>query len=72
VPSWLGVIEPLDDDHCILTIGGDTYDMIAAMILHAGVEFTLLDPPELAQSIRQIAARLLDGIGGSPQAAMLR
>ena len=62
IPPWLGVLEPLDDGHCLLTIGGETHEMIAAMIVHAGVDFTLLEPPELAQPIRQVAARLLGGV----------
>lgn len=65
IPPWLGVLEPLDDGHCILTIGGESYEMLATMAVHAGVEFTLLEPQELAQPIREIAARLLTGIAPS-------
>lgn len=59
VPPWMGIVEPLDDDHCVLTIGGDSYDAVAASIVHAGVEFTLLDPQEVGQALRDVAARLL-------------
>ena len=62
IPSWLGVLEPLDADCCILTLGGDTYETIAAQIVQAGIDFTLLEPPELAQPIRDVAARLLQGV----------
>jgi predicted DNA-binding transcriptional regulator YafY len=62
IASWMGVLEPLDADHCILTMGGDTYETIAALVVQAGVDFTLLEPPELAQPIRDIAARLLQGV----------
>jgi predicted DNA-binding transcriptional regulator YafY len=55
------VLEPIDDGHCVLTVGGDTVETIAALIVQAGVEFTLLEPAELAQPIRDIAARLLRG-----------
>ena len=65
VPPWLGVLEPLDDEHCILTTGGETLEMAAALVVHAGVDFTLLEPQELAQPIRDVAARLLRGIGES-------
>jgi predicted DNA-binding transcriptional regulator YafY len=61
VPPWFGVLEPIDDGHCVLTVGGDTVETIAALIVQAGVEFTLLEPAELAQPIRDIAARLLRG-----------
>ena len=59
VPPWLGVIEPLDEDHCVLTTGGDTWDAIAALVVHAGVEFTLIEPVEMVQPLRDIAARLM-------------
>ena len=36
--------------------------MPAAMVVHAGVDFTLLEPQELAQPIRDVAARLLRGV----------
>ena len=62
IPQWLGVLEPLDDDHCILTTGGETLEMAAALVVHAGVDFTLLEPQELAQPIRDVAARLLRGV----------
>jgi predicted DNA-binding transcriptional regulator YafY len=65
IPPWIGVLEPLDDDHCVLTTGGDTYEAIAASIVHAGVDFTLLEPQELAQPIHEIGARLLRGTATS-------
>ena len=49
-------------DHCILTTGGETLEMAAALVVHAGVDFTLLEPQELAQPIRDVAARLLRGV----------
>jgi predicted DNA-binding transcriptional regulator YafY len=61
IPPWMGVLEPLDDSHCVLTAGGDSCDTIAALIVQAGVEFTLLEPQGLAQPIRDAAARLLRG-----------
>lgn len=66
LPSWVGTLEPLDEDHCALTVGGESAEMLAGMILYAGVDFTLLDPPEAAQSIRDVAARLLRGVPETP------
>src|SRR5919198_6436907 len=43
IPPWMGVLEPVDDSHCILTAGGDTYETIAALIVHTGVDFTLIE-----------------------------
>jgi predicted DNA-binding transcriptional regulator YafY len=61
LPPWSGVLEPLDDSHSVLIIGGDSCEMIAAMIIHTGVEFSLIEPAELAQPIREIAERLRRG-----------
>jgi predicted DNA-binding transcriptional regulator YafY len=61
LPPWSGVLEPLDDSHSVLIIGGDSCEMIAAMIIHTGVEFSLIEPAELAQPIRDIAERLRRG-----------
>ena len=58
---WAGVLEPLDEGHCVLTMGGDSCETIAAMIIHAGVEFSLIEPAELAQPMRAVAERLLQG-----------
>ena len=64
VPPSVGVLEPLEDGYCALTTGGESCDSIAAMIVWAGVEFTLLEPRELEEPMRAIATRLLDGVGG--------
>jgi predicted DNA-binding transcriptional regulator YafY len=66
MPSWVGTLETLDEDHCALTVGGESAEMLAGMILYAGVDFTLLDPPEAAESIRVVADRLLRGIPAAP------
>ena len=72
MPPWVGVLEPLDASHCLLTTGGDTCETVAALIVQTGVEFTLLEPPELAQPMREIAARLLQGTDGIPHASGTR
>jgi predicted DNA-binding transcriptional regulator YafY len=67
IPAWVGTLEPLDDHSCTLTVGGDSPEMLAGMILHAGADFTLLDPPEAAQPIRDVAQRLLRGVPRRPR-----
>ena len=63
LPSWVGVVEPLDDSHAALTVGGDCPEMLVALLMHAGADFTLIEPPEVAQPIRDIAERLLRAVG---------
>ncbi len=66
VPSWVGAVEPLDAGHCVLTVGGDCPEMLVALLLHAGHDFTLIEPSPAAQPIREVARRLLRGVGESP------
>jgi predicted DNA-binding transcriptional regulator YafY len=45
-------------DSCVLTTGADSLD---AMVMHLGVlpfEFTVLEPAELRERVRVVAARL--------------
>jgi predicted DNA-binding transcriptional regulator YafY len=63
IPSWVGKVEPLDDSHSVLTVGGDCPEMLVALLLHAGEDFTVIGPPEAAQSIRDVAGRLLRAAG---------
>ncbi|UJR86682.1 helix-turn-helix transcriptional regulator [Sandaracinus amylolyticus] len=61
VPSWVGVLEPLDDERCVFTVGGDTVEAIVSQIVLAGVDFELLEPRDLAPRIREIGQRLVRG-----------
>jgi predicted DNA-binding transcriptional regulator YafY len=66
IPPWVGLLEPDGKDRCTLTIGAGSYDAVTALILHAGVDFTLIEPAEAAAPIREIARRLLRGIAAPP------
>ena len=65
MPASVGVLEPLEDGFCALTTGGESCESIVALIVWAGVEFTLLEPRELEEPMRAIATRLLRGIEGT-------
>jgi predicted DNA-binding transcriptional regulator YafY len=71
MPSWMGMLEPHDDRHVRLSIGGDTYDEIIGQIVLVGVPFTLLDPPELEPAMRAVVARLA-AAGGMETAGQAR
>lgn len=58
VPEWLGMLEPHGETHTLVTMGGDSYDAIVGQLVLTGLEFTLLDPPEMAPALRAVAARL--------------
>jgi hypothetical protein len=58
VPPWIGMIEAVDDTSCILHIGADSVEALAAQMVHTGADFEILDAPELVPALRQIADRL--------------
>jgi predicted DNA-binding transcriptional regulator YafY len=62
IPPWVGVVEAGGDRHAVLTIGADTYEAVAALVVHAGVDFVLLDPPDAAAPLAEVARRLLRGV----------
>ncbi|MER5713812.1 WYL domain-containing protein [Streptomyces sp. NPDC002132] len=60
----MGVIEPVDDESCLLHLGAENPRDLAWMITSVDADFTLTDtPPELADALRTHAARCLRAIG---------
>ena len=53
-----GVVEPLSEDSCLLTTGADSVEAVAFHLGLLGLEFTVREPPELIEHIRQLAGRL--------------
>ncbi|MFE3104210.1 helix-turn-helix transcriptional regulator [Nocardia tengchongensis] len=58
ISPTVGVLEAIDANTCILHTGGDTLDAIAVYVATFGFEFRVIEPPELADHIREMAARL--------------
>jgi predicted DNA-binding transcriptional regulator YafY len=50
-------IEPIDEASCRVRIGGDDLDGMAVWIGFIGVDFEILDPPELAEAVRRLSDR---------------
>jgi predicted DNA-binding transcriptional regulator YafY len=65
VPPTAGVLEPLDDDRCILTTGTNSLDVLSIVLGITGVEFEVLEPPELIEHLRQIQRRLARSVARS-------
>jgi predicted DNA-binding transcriptional regulator YafY len=64
-----GRLEARDAESCIFHAGAATLDEIAVYVALKGVEFEVLDPPELADRLREIGGRLLRAAGrGTPDA----
>jgi predicted DNA-binding transcriptional regulator YafY len=62
IPSWCGVLEPLDDGHCVLRIGGDSIEGLVALLALVGSDFEVLEPPEFVNEVQQVIARLGRGL----------
>ncbi|MEV5572274.1 transcriptional regulator [Spirillospora sp. NPDC052269] len=56
-------IEPLDDGSCLLRTLPDSLEWTAMRLAHLELEFTVLEPPELADRLREAGARLLRAAG---------
>jgi predicted DNA-binding transcriptional regulator YafY len=61
VPAGWGTIEPLDEHTCEYRSGDDNLEWLAMRVAMLGVEFELHEPPELAEKLRELSARLARG-----------
>jgi predicted DNA-binding transcriptional regulator YafY len=53
----VGVVESIDDDHCVLVTGADSVELIAVYIGMLGLDFHVSDPPELVDQVRQVGEK---------------
>jgi predicted DNA-binding transcriptional regulator YafY len=60
-------IEPVDEESCRLRGAADTLEWLAARLLMLGCEFTVHEPPELREHLRDLGARATRASGaGEP------
>jgi predicted DNA-binding transcriptional regulator YafY len=57
VPPEYGTLEEIDATSCLLHTGHAWLGGIAVYVAYIGVDFTVVDPPELAAELRTLAAR---------------
>lgn len=70
VPAQYGVLEPRDDESCVLLAGAGWRGALAIYIATIGVEFTALEPPEFVEEVRTLAGRFGRATAGTaPDAA---
>lgn len=55
----VGVVEAVDDTQCVLVTGSDSIHTLAVYIGMLGLEFRVIEPPELADELRTVAGRYL-------------
>ncbi|MGW5418353.1 helix-turn-helix transcriptional regulator [Actinomadura geliboluensis] len=62
VTAWHGVLEPAGDGSCVLHTRGDSLRFLAHRVALLPVDYTLLDPPELAGELAAVAARVAHAV----------
>ena len=58
--GW-GTVEPIDENTCEYRSGDDNLEWLAIRVATLGVDFELHEPPELAEALEKLAARLATG-----------
>jgi predicted DNA-binding transcriptional regulator YafY len=57
-------VEPVDDATCLLRVGGDDLTGIAVWVGLLDVDFEVVDPPELAETVLRLSERYRRAAGG--------
>jgi predicted DNA-binding transcriptional regulator YafY len=66
LPAWLGTPEPVDEHSCrVRGSTGDAVEWFAVRLAVLGYEFTVHEPPELVEHVRELGARLTRAAGGA-------
>ncbi|NEA64552.1 YafY family protein [Streptomyces sp. SID12488] len=66
VPAWLGTPEPLDEHSCrIRSSVGDPVEHLAVRLASVDCEFTIREPAELVDRVRELGARMTRAAAGS-------
>ena len=62
-----GRLEPVDDKSCVLHTGSTSLPELALHIAVKGIDFEVLEPPELIPVLREVAGRLMDAADSTEQ-----
>ncbi|MCA9541686.1 MAG: WYL domain-containing protein, partial [Myxococcales bacterium] len=62
LPAWMGAVEPLDDEHCALTVTASCPSALVSHLVMIEGEFELIEPGPLAAELRATAERLLRAV----------
>lgn len=61
----VGVVEPIDESHCVLVTGADSLDTVAVYIGMLMMDFTVESPAELLPRLQLISERYARAVAGS-------
>ncbi len=53
----VGVVETVDETHCVLVTGADSVEIVAVWIGMLGLDFHVTEPPELVEHLRVLGKR---------------
>lgn len=59
LPSVFGSVEPIDDERCLVTTGGDSLDGFAFFLGSLELDFEVHEPAELQEHLARVGERLL-------------
>jgi predicted DNA-binding transcriptional regulator YafY len=57
-PPWIGVLEPIDAKHSLLSTGAETPEALVAQVILCAVDFELVEPEDLRPHLQEIVSRL--------------
>ncbi|HET9170278.1 MAG TPA: YafY family protein [Actinospica sp.] len=57
IPWYVGSIESVDPDTCVLSSGNDDAELFAVYLGMIGFDFTVTSPPELVDAVRELGQR---------------
>lgn len=57
IPPTAGLLEPIDENTCRLRTGAHSLEMLSVHLALTGVDFEVLDPPELVEHLRSLSRR---------------
>jgi predicted DNA-binding transcriptional regulator YafY len=66
IPSWCGVLEPLDARHCVLDMGADSIHSLVALMALLSIDFEILSPRELIPKLARVTTRLQRSVRIAP------
>jgi predicted DNA-binding transcriptional regulator YafY len=67
LPSAVHVIDEHDGGSCLVEVGSDTPELLAAYLGMLGADFEVTDPPELVEAVRILAQRYRRAIPARPR-----
>jgi len=62
VPTWCGILEAGDAQHCLLELGAESLDGLLALMALIGPDFEIVDDRGLLPELRAASARLGDAL----------